>query len=398
MHKFYVTGILVLLLLGAVAGGGTSYIYANGQRVAKVNESGVFYFHSDNLGSTSAVTNSDGEVVEKQVNLPFGEPISGSEKYGFTGKEHDETELQYFGARYYDPLLGRFLSIDPLKYGKNWYNYANNNPLKFTDPDGCKPHDDKKLEKYRYMNADKFRKMFIGYKWNSEFKKTFRWFKRKKESDEDDITDDVTERLANGIFRVFPTKLDYFIEKGLPALQEIADAYYSNFDRPGCLTISVLASRHLMRKAEIEAWIVFGLINYIDEDGNRNRIAHIWNLVNIEGHLMDVDLTEGQFAVEQMNQKNLRPGPNTGIVIIPHTESRKIGNYEKMSIDPGYAMIIGKGEMMTIPIGIIYSLDIKSLYPRIYDYIFEDFFTIDNVDELNKFNNKMLEGSDKRDD
>jgi len=60
-------------MAGIVSAEGTSYVYANGQRLAKVNESGVFYIHSDNLGSTSAVTNSKGEVVEEQVN--FGEPV-----------------------------------------------------------------------------------------------------------------------------------------------------------------------------------------------------------------------------------------------------------------------------------------------------------------------------------
>jgi len=93
MNKFVLAGILVLMLMGIASAGGTSYVYANGQRIAKVNESGVYYYHPDHLGSTSAITDSDGEVVEEQVNLPFGEPISGSEKYGFTGKEHDETGL-----------------------------------------------------------------------------------------------------------------------------------------------------------------------------------------------------------------------------------------------------------------------------------------------------------------
>ncbi|MDD4793222.1 MAG: RHS repeat-associated core domain-containing protein [Firmicutes bacterium] len=54
-----------------------------------------------------------------------------------TGKPFDEgTGLYYFGARYYDPEVGRFTSSDPAKDGLNWYGYADGNPLVFVDPDG----------------------------------------------------------------------------------------------------------------------------------------------------------------------------------------------------------------------------------------------------------------------
>jgi len=135
MNKSNLAGIVVLVLLlsCSVYARSTSYVHANGQTIAKVNETGVYYYHPDNLGSTSAITNEDGEVVEEQINLPFGQSISGSERYGFTGKEHDETGLQYFGARYYSPNSGRFLNSDPAKDGVNWYRYANNNPLMYVD-------------------------------------------------------------------------------------------------------------------------------------------------------------------------------------------------------------------------------------------------------------------------
>jgi len=134
MNKF--TLAVILLLTGIASAGGTSYVHGANGLIAKVNESGVFYIHSDHLGSTSAMTDEDGEVVEKQKNLPFGELLEGSEKYGFTGKERDETGLQYFGARYYNPGSGRFLSVDSVKDGINWYSYAANNPLRYIDPTG----------------------------------------------------------------------------------------------------------------------------------------------------------------------------------------------------------------------------------------------------------------------
>jgi uncharacterized protein RhaS with RHS repeats len=44
--------------------------------------------------------------------------------------------LSYFGARFYDPEVGRFLTQDPAKQGLNWYSYCGNNPLRYVDPDG----------------------------------------------------------------------------------------------------------------------------------------------------------------------------------------------------------------------------------------------------------------------
>jgi RHS repeat-associated protein len=75
---------------------------------------------------------------------PFGESsTTGSEEdYQFTGKEKDASGLYYFGARYYDPQVGRFTTKDPLP-GRiqspqtlNRYVYCLNNPLKYLDPQG----------------------------------------------------------------------------------------------------------------------------------------------------------------------------------------------------------------------------------------------------------------------
>jgi len=134
IHKSVVFLLLFLILAGNATG--TSYVYGNGTLLAKVNGSGVYYYHQDHLGSTAVLTDRDGAVVEEQVNLPFGEQISGGEKYGFTGKELDETDLQYFLARYYDPELGRFLRVDPVLQDFSSYAYAGGNPLRFIDPTG----------------------------------------------------------------------------------------------------------------------------------------------------------------------------------------------------------------------------------------------------------------------
>jgi RHS repeat-associated protein len=55
----------------------------------------------------------------------------------FTGKMlTEETGLVYFGARWYDPEIGRWISPDPSEDGENWYSYCGNNPVNYVDPDG----------------------------------------------------------------------------------------------------------------------------------------------------------------------------------------------------------------------------------------------------------------------
>ncbi len=90
----------------------------------------------------------DGTVAGYDDYYPFGMVMDGrsgntsnpDDLYKFTGKERDiETGYDYFGARYYDSRIGRWLSVDPLadKYpGWSPYNYCVNNPLRFIDPNG----------------------------------------------------------------------------------------------------------------------------------------------------------------------------------------------------------------------------------------------------------------------
>ena len=107
-------------------------------------ESNTFYSHGDHLGSTRIVTDETKNIIAAISYHPFGEPCieEGSEAYLFTGKKRDATGLYYYGARYYDCELGRFLTRDPLKgellnpQSLNRYSYCRNNPLLYIDPDG----------------------------------------------------------------------------------------------------------------------------------------------------------------------------------------------------------------------------------------------------------------------
>ncbi|MBN1113101.1 MAG: hypothetical protein JXA53_09345, partial [Bacteroidales bacterium] len=100
-----------------------------------------FWYHLDHLNSTKCVTAQDGSLNVMYEYRAFGEQLKklgeGEAKYTYGGKELDDsTNLYYFNARYYDATIGRFINVDPVQDGTNWYVYCNNNPLSFVDPTG----------------------------------------------------------------------------------------------------------------------------------------------------------------------------------------------------------------------------------------------------------------------
>jgi len=120
----------------------TTYYYANGQRVAMRTSAGVTYIHSDHLRSTSVTSGAQTGNIKY---YPYGATRSGavSTAYKFTSQRLDDsTGLYYYGARYYDPALGRFVQADTIvpqpgnPQALNRYSYVYNNPLRFIDPTG----------------------------------------------------------------------------------------------------------------------------------------------------------------------------------------------------------------------------------------------------------------------
>ncbi len=108
------------------------------------------YYHNDLAGTPMAATDDAGNVLWRQGYKPYGErldPKAPAEQLPwYTGKAHVEAAgLSYYGARWYDPALGRFMGVDPVGFSEanvhsfNRYAYANNNPYKFVDPDGRSP-------------------------------------------------------------------------------------------------------------------------------------------------------------------------------------------------------------------------------------------------------------------
>lgn len=103
----------------------------------------VRYFHQDYLGSSALLTDETGGLTNQIVYRAFGGidqgNSSGADDFRpkFTGKELDKaTGLYYFGSRYYDADLGRFISPDPAKQYHNPYVYGDDDPLSGVDPDG----------------------------------------------------------------------------------------------------------------------------------------------------------------------------------------------------------------------------------------------------------------------
>jgi RHS repeat-associated protein len=133
------------------------YVYRGSAAVASVTPlGGTSHFHLDHLGSTRAVTNGSKVVTARTDHYPFGEEATTltPETKQYTGHERDylggtgtqnADYLDYMHARYYTPIVGRFLSVDPvldmdktLRQPQKWnrYTYVLNNPMKYSDPDG----------------------------------------------------------------------------------------------------------------------------------------------------------------------------------------------------------------------------------------------------------------------
>ncbi|MDB2439304.1 polymorphic toxin-type HINT domain-containing protein [Hellea sp.] len=132
----------------ATDGEETDYLHGMGQTLARI-KNGVFtYLHPDHLGSAVLGTTETGTTAFNERYTPFGEALidaaANDNQSGFTGHIKDKsTGLNYMQARYYDPNIGRFLSVDPVTFLEtgepgmfNRYAYTWNDPINATDPDG----------------------------------------------------------------------------------------------------------------------------------------------------------------------------------------------------------------------------------------------------------------------
>ena len=129
-------------------------------------ETNLYFFHSDHLGSTNYLTDKDGVVQQSIVYQPYGEVLyeekTYSNPYKFNGKELDtETGLAYYGARYYSPELSVWYGVDPLmeKYpNSSPYVFCAGNPVKYIDPNGKACYESRSVrhaKKYQEENGGK---------------------------------------------------------------------------------------------------------------------------------------------------------------------------------------------------------------------------------------------------
>jgi RHS repeat-associated protein len=126
-------------------------VYAGSRHLATYNGGTTYFIHPDWLGTERARSNVSGGLCETITSLPFGDgqstsgACSDASPMHFTGQMRDtESNLDYFGARYYSSQLGRFAEADkpfadqarsdPQSW--NLYAYVRNNPLRHVDPTG----------------------------------------------------------------------------------------------------------------------------------------------------------------------------------------------------------------------------------------------------------------------
>jgi len=148
---------------GVATGVAHTNVWAGTMLLATYDANGLHFYLTDPLGSRRVQTDYAGAVEQTCQSLPFGdgETCSPSPTENlFTGKEHDlESGNDYFGARYYSSILGRFISpdwsvtVEPVPYGKlddpqslNLYAYVRNNPVAGVDSDG---HDSREEQEQR---------------------------------------------------------------------------------------------------------------------------------------------------------------------------------------------------------------------------------------------------------
>lgn len=119
------------------------YLGIGAMSVRLTNGASPEYTHTDHFGSPIAATDAAGAIKWRESYNPFGEarlkPAANANHTGFTGHVADaDSGLTYMQARYYDPIIGRFLSADPIGYqdGLNLYAYVGNDPTNQTDPSG----------------------------------------------------------------------------------------------------------------------------------------------------------------------------------------------------------------------------------------------------------------------
>ena len=153
-YLFYDRWNLVAEFDGSSKAQTTSYVHGAvvDELLVRTDNNGVWYYHHDALGSTVALTNTSGQLIEQYSYDVFGNPtiksaagtIVADSLYGnrflFTGREWlPSVEIYDYRNRLYSQKIGKFIQLDPIRfYGAdiNMYSYAGCNPVNWFDPSG----------------------------------------------------------------------------------------------------------------------------------------------------------------------------------------------------------------------------------------------------------------------
>ena len=158
--EYFYFGDNVISELNPVTSSYTDYIYGYGKRIAKdtsTDATGAQYFHTDQIGSTTLVTDSAGNIFWQAVYNAFGQELSAQNTtitFQFAGMQYDsEDNLNHTDFRQYASVEGRWLTPDPYTGSEdpsnpqsfNRYVYVLNNPIRLADSEGlsieCHPDD-----------------------------------------------------------------------------------------------------------------------------------------------------------------------------------------------------------------------------------------------------------------
>ena len=223
----------------------TSFLLDGGNVVAEIQgESTASYLRGVNLISKTAdateyyLFNAHGDVVNLTsstgaVTKTYNYDAFGNERtpdsadtnpFRYCGEYYDtEAGTYYLRARYYDPLLGRFTTEDPILAGLNWYTYCGNNPIYFYDPFGLEKivvsggkYDDDPTKTYQYEFIDSALYQIVQWKDTSD--EAITWAISTAGWSEEDITKFITVADEYGVnlllFDNVDTLIDYINNGG----------------------------------------------------------------------------------------------------------------------------------------------------------------------------------------
>jgi RHS repeat-associated protein len=113
---------------------GVSYRESGATKYAVGDRLGTNSNEYDSSKANTSAKTFDAFGLQMSTSGSSNSPLKFAGKWGY--QSDDSSGLQLLGNRFYDPSVGRFLTRDPIQSGRNWFAYAENNPLKWADPDG----------------------------------------------------------------------------------------------------------------------------------------------------------------------------------------------------------------------------------------------------------------------